>query len=40
MDGHIESPDAFISLVMPLVHFIALSIRLTFCTADDSINEN
>jgi hypothetical protein len=40
MDGHIESPAAFICLVMPLVYFIALSIHLTFCTAEDSINEN
>jgi hypothetical protein len=35
----IESPAAFLCLVMPFVHFIALSTNLTFCTAEDSITE-
>ena len=40
MGDHIESPAAFLCLVMPFVHLIALSTYLTFYTAEYSINEN
>ena len=38
--GHIQSSAEFLCLVMPFVHFITLSIHLTFCTAENSIIEN